>query len=362
MRKSLAILAVVALTGAGCGAQNTPAPATGGPAASAAGSAAAAAPGSAAPAAPTAAPAAGAGTTSVIEALWPATVTDTFAALWCKGLTQAGKDFAAAGIQATCVTATASNAYTTPKYVDAINAATAKGDAAIIVFGIDTPGIKDAIAAFEAKGGKVVETNTQSGADDVKTLNALAYVGSSAYDEGFAMGSCLAGAGSKNVLIDDWAPGNPADEGRKKGVEDALKAAGGKTSTIPLDYNSADNAKSQETAALTADPSIDGFANGGSSHYDLETAGIKALNLFGKVRIANADPSPETAAEIQNGHIVCVTSQQGFLQGYESVAVAALNILYGAAPGGTKVIPTGPYVVDKTNVTQLLPLINGTGF
>jgi ABC-type sugar transport system substrate-binding protein len=313
-----------------------------------------------------AAPAAAQSKTYTIEALWPATVTDTFAALWCNGLAQAAKDFAPYGIQASCITAAATGAYTTPKYVDAINAATAKGDNGIVVFGLDTPGIKDAVSAYQAKGGSVIITNTTGDPahpeQDVVALNALGYVGSNPYDEGFAMGKCLADAGSKNILINNWGPGNPANEGRMKGAEDAITAAGGKFSAIPLDYNNADNAKNQEIAALQADSTIDGFTNGGSSHYDLETAGIKALDLYGKVLISNADPSPETASELQAGHIVCITSQQGFLQGYESTALLALKLLYGSEMGGNKVFPTGPYVVDKSNIDMLLPLINGTGF
>jgi ABC-type sugar transport system substrate-binding protein len=292
-----------------------------------------------------------------IAALWWAPITDPFASHWCDGLEAANADLGPQGYTAECQTAVRN--YETPAYVDAINAAVAAGYNGLILYGQDPTGIQSAVEAAHAKGVETVITN-DGGTNAVDVTNSLAYIGDSAYAEGRAMGKCLMDAGATNIAGNDLGAHGvgPAYE-RAKGAVDYATENGGKGSIVSVDTTNPDTQLNSVVAILSADPTIDGFANINAGQANDQTAGFRQLGALPRVKIAFADLSPDAVAMIRSGDATCATSQQPFLQGYLSAEELYLKMKYGMVAGGLdKSLNTGPFVIDKANIDEYQALID----
>jgi ABC-type sugar transport system substrate-binding protein len=293
-----------------------------------------------------------------IVALWWAPITDPFASHWCDGLAAASADYQGVGFTAECQTAVRN--YETPAYVDAINAAVAAGYTGLIVIGQDPQGIKGALDAAKQKGANCLITN-DGGQDAVVTTGCVAYVGDSPYDEGQAMAKCMMDAGATHIAGNDLGShGVGSAYKRAQGAVDYAMAHGGTGKIVSVDTTNPETQKSSVIAILTADPSIDGFANINAGQALDQTAGFRELGkLGGQVKLAFADLSPDAVAMIKSGDAQCATSQQPFLQGYLSVEGLILKLKYGSTAGGLQQsLNTGPFVIDKNNIDQYQQLID----
>ena len=67
------------------------------------------------------------------------------------------------------------------------------------------------------------------------------------------------------------------------------------------------------------------------------------------------DLNQDVAQAIQDGKVEFAVDQQPYVQGYKSVLMLWMNITNGNDIGGGKPVLTGPSLVDRTNIAQILP-------
>ena len=67
------------------------------------------------------------------------------------------------------------------------------------------------------------------------------------------------------------------------------------------------------------------------------------------------DLNKDAAQAIKDGKIEFSVDQQPYVQGYMAVEALWLNLTNGNDLGGGKPVLTGPSIVDKTNIDQILP-------
>jgi simple sugar transport system substrate-binding protein len=82
---------------------------------------------------------------------------------------------------------------------------------------------------------------------------------------------------------------------------------------------------------------------------------LKEMNLTGKVSVVSFDLTNEQMDAIKDGSLLSTAGQQQYLQGYLPVMWFYLNLNYLFKPADD--ILTGPFIVDKSNVEQVVDLV-----
>ena len=113
-----------------------------------------------------------------------------------------------------------------------IDAAVASRPAGLVVSIPDPTALGPSIRRAVEAGIPVVSIN--SGADARASLGVLAHVGQTEYEAGFAGGERLAAAGARRVLCVNHEVGNLAQDERCRGLDDALRQAGGRTTVLTV--------------------------------------------------------------------------------------------------------------------------------
>ena len=72
-------------------------------------------------------------------------------------------------------------------------------------------------------------------------------------------------------------------------------------------------------------------------------------------KLITFDLNQDVAQGIQDGKVEFAVDQQPYVQGYMSVTMLWMNITNGNDIGGGKPVLTGPSLVDKSNIAQILP-------
>jgi simple sugar transport system substrate-binding protein len=145
------------------------------------------------------------------------------------------------------------------------------------------------------------------------------------------------------------AQGSVALETRCQGVKS------GYPSTENLQVNGADLPSVQQTiqSKLAQDPGITNIVTLGAP---IALAALQAeQSSNSKATIATFDLNQDAAKAIQDGTIAFSVDQQPYVQGYMAVESLWLNLSNGNDIGGGKPVLTGPSIVDKTNIAQILP-------
>jgi len=220
--------------------------------------------------------------------------------------------------------------------VDGIAVTLSSADAVI-------PVVKKAVAA----GIPVVAFN--QGFDQYKQAGAKMYFGSDELLAGQTIGEAISAAGGGKTLCVIQAQGSVALETRCQGVKQKF------ANTENLQVNGADLPSVQQTigAKLSQDPSITHVVTLGAS---IAMAAIKAQADSGKSpKLITFDLNQDAAKAIKAGQIEFSIDQQPYVQGYEAVDSLWLNLSNGNDMGGGKPVLTGPSIVDKSNIDQILP-------
>jgi simple sugar transport system substrate-binding protein len=199
-----------------------------------------------------------------------------------------------------------------------------------------------------AAGIPVVAFN--QGITDYKRAGAKMYFGSDETLAGKTIGVKLTqeDASGKTLCIIQ-AQGSVALEARCAGVKS------GYANTENLQVNGADLPSVQQTiqAKLAEDKSITNIVALGAP---IATAALQAQQSAGSTaRVVTFDMSPDVAQAIKDGKIEFAIDQQPYVQGYQSVLMLWMNITNGNDLGGGGPVLTGPSIVDKTNIDQILP-------
>lgn len=200
-----------------------------------------------------------------------------------------------------------------------------------------------------ATDAKIPVVGFNSGIDQYKKLGALMYFGSDENLAGTTAGQRLASEGAKKTLCVIQAAGSVALEARCAGVK------AGQPNTENIQVNGADDAAVVSTlqAKLSQDKSIDSVVTLGAP---IAIDALKAKDAAGSsAKLVTFDLNEEAATDIQSGKIEFSIDQQPYVQGFMAVTSLYLNLKNGNDMGGGKAVLTGPSIVDKTNIDQIVP-------
>lgn len=215
----------------------------------------------------------------------------------------------------------------------------------------EDPAIQEAIAA----GIKVILMNA-GGADKAKELGAINYVGSDEYVAGHAGGAYFGTHGQKNVLCVNTLPGAANTEARCKGVIDAISAAGGKGTQLPLPSTSfGDPTAVAEAikAEMIKDDTVDGIITISAGDADSAAIAIDQAGKTGKTMLGTFDLNQAGLDRIKGGTQMYAIDQQPYLQSYLAVSILASAIDFGTDLPTNPVL-TGPGIVDAANIDATL--------
>ena len=204
------------------------------------------------------------------------------------------------------------------------------------------------VAKKAADGGIPVVAFNQ-GLDQYKDAGAKMYFGSDELLAGQTIGQKITQEGGGKTLCVIQAQGSVALETRCQGVKQGFG------NTENLQVNGADLPSVQQTigAKLAEDPSITHIVTLGAP---IALAAIQAQGDTGQTKkTITFDLNQDAAKAIQDGKIEFSIDQQPYVQGYEAVDSLWRYLTNGNDIGGGKPVLTGPSIVDKTNIDQILP-------
>jgi simple sugar transport system substrate-binding protein len=78
----------------------------------------------------------------------------------------------------------------------------------------------------------------------------------------------------------------------------------------------------------------------------------------GRVFLATFDLSPRVLEAVRAGRLRFAVDQQAYLQGYLPIMLLTQRIRYGLFPGEGELVATGPSLVTRRNVAQVIRLNN----
>jgi simple sugar transport system substrate-binding protein len=188
-----------------------------------------------------------------------------------------------------------------------------------------------------------------AGDRDWQSTGALAFYGEPEVLAGEAAGAELAKADKKKALCVIQAQGQVQLEDRCAGLKKGFTS--GTTENIFADGTDTSIYTSVVKAKLASDPSIDAVVTlgpglGVAVANDVKSSGSKAS-------VVTYAMNPDVYPLIKDGGIAFTIDQQPYLQGYMSIDSIWFYKKNGNILGANQSIPTGPLVIDKTNVESV---------
>ena len=237
----------------------------------------------------------------------------------------------------------------------------------LVVSDHDPARMNPTLASATRAGIPVVLTNAGCDSTDIAATGALTCVGQPEQLAGQASGQRFAKLGATNVLCVIHQSGQNLLD-RCNGIAQGLGVGSTcKTGSAPAHGpgcteltlstpNAASNpqqAIGQVTAYLQSHPSINAVMTLNNA---IATA-VVAAHPNG-VKVATFDTNAGVLADIRNGSMAFVVDQQQYLQGYLPITILYLYKKHeGNTVGGGTPVPTGPLLVDKTNVSKVTAAI-----
>jgi simple sugar transport system substrate-binding protein len=203
--------------------------------------------------------------------------------------------------------------------------------------------------AKKAADAKIPVVAFNQGLDQYKDAGAKMYFGSDELLAGQTIGQKITQEGGGKTICIIQQQGSVALETRCQGVKQGFG------NTENLQVNGADLPSVQQTigAKLAEDSSITHIVTLGAP---IALAALQAQGDTGQTKkTITFDLNQDAAKAIQDGKIEFSVDQQPFVQGYEAIDSLWLNLTNGNDIGGGKPVLTGPSIVDKTNIDQILP-------
>jgi simple sugar transport system substrate-binding protein len=218
-----------------------------------------------------------------------------------------------------------------------------------------------------AKGIPVVLLNAGCDNQDIAASGAITCVGQPEQLAGQASGQRFKSLGATNVLCVIHQSGqNLLDRcnGIAQGLGVGSQCKGGNppssgpgctelTLSTPNAASNPQQAIGQVTSFLQAHPQINAVMT-------LNTAiGTSLVNSHpAKIKIATFDLSTDVQNELQGGSMAFAVDQQQFLQGYLPITFLYLYKKHeGQSVGGGTTVPSGPLIVDKSNISKVAAAI-----
>jgi simple sugar transport system substrate-binding protein len=208
------------------------------------------------------------------------------------------------------------------------------------------PVVQKAVAA----GIPVVAFN--AGDTAWQKTGALAFYGEPEKLAGQFAGTQLNKMGMKHDLVVLQAQGQIQLEDRYDGISSTFT---GKTDKLYADGADTPQFVSTVSSKLKQDPSIDSVVTLGPA---LGVAVQKQLEQDGsKAKVVTYAFNSDLLPLLQNGKVAFTIDQQPYLQGYLSIDTLWLYLKNHSVIGAQQPVPTGPVVVDQTNIGDLLPYV-----
>jgi simple sugar transport system substrate-binding protein len=280
----------------------------------------------------------------LIEVVTHGQASDPFWSIFKNGVDQAGKDM---GVKVE-YSAPTGTTFDINAMTQLIDAAVGKKPQGLVVSipnaDAEGPHIQAAIAA----GIPVISAN--SGSDVFAKLGILTHVGQDETVAGTKAGALMKAAGVTNAICINQEVGNAGLDARCKGFSDGL---GGKSTVLQVDLNDQPGAQQKISAAIQADPTINGVMALGPTGAAPALKALQAANNT-TIKLATFDLSKDVLDAIKAGTMLFAVDQQQYLQGYLPVVFLTYDNLYGLVPGGGQPVLTGPGIVDKTNVDKVI--------
>jgi simple sugar transport system substrate-binding protein len=235
-----------------------------------------------------------------------------------------------------------------------IDAAVAKSPDGLVVSIPNPDALRGSIEAAISAGIPVISMN--SGSDVFKELGILAHVGQTEYEAGLGAGQRFKDLGVKNAVCFNQEVGNQALTLRCNGFFMGLT---GSEDGDVLTGQIADPAGMQSTieAALNTDTTIDGLLTLGPSVSG--PAALPAIAAVGRpVHLATFDLSADVLTAIKDGKMDFAIDQQQYVQGYLPIVMLVMyaetkNLATG---DGTGLLMTGPGFVTQENAEDVISL------
>jgi simple sugar transport system substrate-binding protein len=221
-----------------------------------------------------------------------------------------------------------------------------------LVVSLPEPGIGIAVRRAVKAGIPVVTIN--SGSDIAQRLGVLAHVGQPEHRAGLVAGRRLAAAGVRHALCVNQQIGNLGLDARCAGLEEAMRAAGGRSTVLGVDDQSLTTPK--RIAAAIGRDEIDGVLTLNSTTAGEALQASRSAAGGRDVRIGTFDLGPDVLRAVHDGRLMFAVDQQAYLQGYLPVALLTQRARYGLFPDEGGVIATGPHFVTRANAQQAIEL------
>ena len=230
------------------------------------------------------------------------------------------------------------------------DAVAARPDGLVVSF--PEPGLTPAIRRAVKAGIPVITIN--SGSDEFRSLGVLAHVGQPEGRAGLAAGQRLARAGARRALCVNQQVGNIGLDARCAGLARAMRAAGGRSTVLSIDDQSA--ATPAKIASAVVSGRVDAVLATNSLGGLAAVKGVARSGRRGSVRIGAFDLGPDTLRAVQAGKLLFAVDQQPYLQGYLPVVMLANRARYGLLPAQGDVVATGANFITRANAAQALEL------
>jgi len=239
-----------------------------------------------------------------------------------------------------------------PDYTALIKEAIARHPAAMVIGDFVPSAVDPLIKEATGAGIPVVVMNT--GVNNWQADGALTFVGEDPSAAGEAGGAEAVKAGIHHLLCVNGEPANPYLTQRCHGTAKELAGAGGTMAELDIPLIDANNPVASTQAIqgfLSSHPDIDGV-EALSSSLAVET--LDALHNLGRtgVKVGTFDVSTAVLQDIQSGKLYWAVDQQPYLQGFDSLQIAAQYVRYHIVPQSP--IITGGRIITKSNADQML--------
>jgi simple sugar transport system substrate-binding protein len=207
----------------------------------------------------------------------------------------------------------------------------------------------------DAVGQGIPVVTLNSGVNQYQEIGALTHVGQTEFIAGQGAGERFNDLGATKVYCGRQEESNVALEERCDGLADTFSGEViSEFVALDADQTAQQNAIS---AALQADPDIDGFMGTGPV---IAVSGLNAANDVGRelVGIGGFDITPEIITAIENGEIAFTVDQQQYVQGYLPILLLYLNVTNLNTVGGGQPVLTGPGFVTPENAAEVAALVD----
>jgi simple sugar transport system substrate-binding protein len=272
---------------------------------------------------------------------------DPFWSVVQRGVQQAGEDMRVS------VTYQAPGTFDMVAMAQLINAAVASNPDGLVVSIPDPDALGDAIRAAVAAGIPVISMN--SGSDVAEELGVMVHVGQTEYEAGYGGGQRMAAAGVTTAICVNQEVGNIALDLRCQGFTDAMNEAGASVEILAVDLADPTDAQQRITAAIIANPDVDGMLTLGPTGAAPALNALRAEGMLGDIQLATFDLSPEVLEAVRDGEMLFAIDQQQYIQGYLPIVLLTLyreNLNTIA----NDVLMTGPGFVTQETAAQVIDL------